>query len=96
MLPFVVRYNSSLVERDYADLVSGSTGVNGDASADALVERLRELFAASGLPSTLSGWNVDRGALPDLAREAATQWTARFNPRDVAVEDFLQLYESAF
>jgi len=29
-----------------------------------------------------------------LAEEAARQWTAQFNPRPVAKEDFLRLYES--
>jgi hypothetical protein len=34
--------------------------------------------------------------LPDLARQAAQQWTAEFNPRDVGQDELLELYQSAF
>ena len=32
-------------------------------------------------------------AFPALAKEAAQQWTATFNPRPITAEDFEQLYE---
>jgi len=31
-----------------------------------------------------------------LAMEAAKQWTANFNPRRIAEDDFVSLYEAAF
>ena len=38
---------------------------------------------------------VSEAALPALAAEAAQQWTARFNPRDVDVLDLQALYRAA-
>jgi alcohol dehydrogenase class IV len=39
---------------------------------------------------------VKREAIPTLAAEAATQWTATFNPRAVTEKDFAGLYEAAW
>jgi alcohol dehydrogenase class IV len=39
---------------------------------------------------------VERVRLPELASEAAKQWTSRFNPRKVEEADLLALYEAAF
>jgi alcohol dehydrogenase len=38
---------------------------------------------------------VTGDAVPELAAEAAAQWTAQFNPRPVAAPDFEQLYRAA-
>jgi len=60
------------------------------------VERLQRIFGLTGLPTSLSASGVKREALPGLAEEAAKQWTAGFNPRPVAKEDFARLYAAAF
>jgi alcohol dehydrogenase len=39
---------------------------------------------------------VSQEAIPQLAEEAARQWTATFNPRPVTAPEFRQLYEAAF
>ena len=39
------------------------------------------------------GIEIQKSAFGDLAKEAAQQWTAGFNPRPIAAEDFAQLYE---
>jgi len=46
--------------------------------------------------SRRSACGVRRDDLARLAEEAAGQWTAGFNPRPVAKEDFVRLYEAAF
>jgi len=38
---------------------------------------------------------VDPATIPSLAAEAAQQWTARFNPRQVNAADFEALYTAA-
>lgn len=97
MLPHVVRFNAQNMEEDYRELLRfGDSSYNGSASADALARRLEELREQSRLPGTLTGWNVARERLPQLAAEASSQWTAQFNPRSVSSEEFLALYESAF
>ena len=95
MLPWVVRFNARESASDYRELASASS--NGNApTADGLVARLEHLRDRCGLPGTLSAWRVERDALPALAAEAASQWTAQFNPRSVSAGDFLALYENAF
>ena len=92
LLPTVVRFNAAVVGREYGELI-------GDGSADAgdrLADRIRALVRSAGLPTSLAEVEVPRGALAMLAEEASGQWTARFNPRPVAVDDFRRLYESVY
>jgi alcohol dehydrogenase len=86
MLPHVVRWNGAAA---YATL-------DGCASSERLAARIEELRAASGLPGRLREVDVEMSALPELAREAAQQWTAGFNPRPAGEEALLRLYEQAF
>ena len=94
MLPHVVRFNTEVVGQDYRELLgtcAGTRNTSGQNLADHL-EKLREL---SRLPGDLGSWNVDPSTLPRLAEEAAAQWTAQFNPRNLSSEDFLGLYRNA-
>lgn len=68
----------------------------GCASSEMLAARLEELRAAAGLPERLREVGVEAPALRELAREAAQQWTAGFNPRPAGEEALLHLYEQAF
>ena len=104
MLPHVIRFNSrdSGVMREYLDLASsaGLAGHNhGDGPPrmlDALLLRINGLLGAAEIPDSLSELGVKRETLPQLADEAARQWTAGFNPVRIAAADFLALYESAW
>jgi len=102
MLPHVVRFNaeSSVTRQNYADLVRrvglSETGADDQAAIDSLLDCLGNLLRAAAVPRSLEEYGVPRSALPDLAEEAARQWTARFNPRSITEGDFLGLYERAF
>jgi alcohol dehydrogenase len=48
------------------------------------------------LAATLSASGIDRRRLPELAADAAQQWTATFNPVSISESDFLALYEKAY
>ena len=85
MLPHVIEFNSKIVGEQYRELHSSS-----------LSERVCELKTAAHLPSTLCDFEIDEGDLPELAKEAANQWTGQFNPRPVGETELLQLYESAY
>jgi alcohol dehydrogenase len=90
LLPSVVRFNAENPET--ARLYEGLHG--GDAAR--LAARLDWLLNLAGLPRSLADCGVKPGAVPDLAAEAARQWTAAFNPRPVAPADFARLYQAAF
>ena len=56
----------------------------------------RDLRDATGVEFRLGELGTDRNSLPELATEAAAQWTASFNPRPVSEADLLRLYEASF
>jgi len=104
MLPHVVRWNGTPVGDGPAQ--DGQAGgptpaavyatLAGCASSEMLAARLEELRAAACLPERLREVGVEAAALRELAREAAQQWTAGFNPRQAGEEALLHLYEQAF
>ena len=101
MLPHVVRFNSELADarRSYAELAiyAGLCKPNDaqDIAVAALVESLEGALAAARMPTTLAECGIDEGIVPQLAQEAASQWTAQFNPRLVTAADFESLYRGA-
>jgi len=98
MLPHVVRFNAEVphVGETYRELAQeAGLAVNGATPVGALITRLEALLAAARVPASLSGSGVTVDALPGLAAEAATQWTARFNPRPIDAVQFEQLYRAA-
>ena len=101
MLPHVIRFNSEQAhtQRLYAQLAKDIQLVAHDEDDDeavgALVRRIEREIGPSNLALTLADAGVDRSAIDDLAKQAARQWTAQFNPRPAKVEDFVELYQSA-
>ena len=94
MLPHVIRFNGEKFGDRYDVLFHGSTnGKHGHGGP--LAEKVGEFLAASGLKSRLSDLDVNPADLDALSEEAAKQWTAGFNPRDVSPQDCRRLYETA-
>jgi alcohol dehydrogenase len=54
------------------------------------------LLARAGLATTLRSLGIDPLRLPQLATQAAKQWTAGFNPRAVGEAELLALYQEAY
>ena len=99
MLPHVIRFNGHAVP-DWYDELSEIANDNGHApvrtGVDNLARFVSSLVAKAKLPQLLTDQGVQREMLPSLASQAAQQWTAEFNPRDVGQEELLELYQSAF
>lgn len=101
MLPHVVRFNSAqpAALQTYRELaiLAGITesSAGAEEAVEALVVRLHELLRIAEFPASLSEYGVNEQAVPELAREAAEQWTARFNPREIGCNDFTILYQAA-
>jgi alcohol dehydrogenase class IV len=93
MLPHVVRFNAPVAESSYQELLRLS-GLSG--GTEQLSKRIVELKRTAMLPEGLKDCRVDEQKIPDLAKDAATQWTGKFNPRVVSEKDFIKLYESAY
>ena len=98
MLPHVVRFNAAGDDSPYADLVAAlpdGVKTEGHRAGDRLATWLEGVVRAGGLAPSLSAAGIAAPDLGFLAAAAASQWTAGFNPRAVAVEDLTKLYEDA-
>jgi alcohol dehydrogenase len=100
MLPHVIRFNGEHFPNWYDELSDSLHGINGfpsfERGPDGLARYVAALIHHAELPQKLSDCGVDRKKLPQLAAQAAQQWTGSFNPREVKAEELLSLYEGAF
>ena len=85
MLPSVIRFNAQAVSTLYQELYPLP-----------LHERVSKLKAVAGLPERLRDFGIQSEDLPQLAEEAAEQWTGKFNPRQVSEVELLELYEASY
>jgi alcohol dehydrogenase len=100
MLPHVIRYNGQEYNRWYVDLLECTAGVNGfpqpETGAPGLADFVANLAGKAGLPSRLGECGIEQNQLPQMAAEAATQWTSKHNPRSVGEQELLSIYEAAY
>jgi alcohol dehydrogenase len=95
MLPHVVRWNGEVAGQRYADLLPpGSDDARG--AAEAVARQIERLAAAAGLPRDLQSIGIPADAFEDLARDASTQMTGRFNPRPLDAAAARELYARAY
>jgi alcohol dehydrogenase len=101
MLPHVVRFNAHEpgAARAYAELAHAAKvaprAETGEIAAEHLAHRLEQFMDEAQLTRSLETLGVKRKDITRLAVEAASQWTAQFNPRTVAAADFEKLYMDA-
>ena len=94
MLPHVIRFN--LHEPDAKPHYEALAELAGLADAESLPDAIANRVAEAGLKNNLSALGVELDAVPELAEQAAKQWTANFNPRKIEAEDFVKLYTAAY
>jgi alcohol dehydrogenase len=97
MLPHVIRFNSSVARKFYGDLAddAGLCETKDPRAGELLADFVSQLAQKAGLPQELSRCGVERDTIPQMAAEAAQQWTARFNPRPVDEGSLRNLFEEA-
>ncbi len=86
MLPHVIRFNTRSGDNPYSAIAD---------DGEVLAKRIAAMLRAAGLPTSLSQCGVPEDQLSALAAEAARQWTARFNPREVTATELHAIYRSA-
>jgi alcohol dehydrogenase len=105
MLPHVVRFNAERIGALYEELVPAikemMTADDGQildlaAGGTAVAELVETLVLRGGVPNRLRDHGIEREDLAALAEDAADQWTAGFNPRPVARQELLKIYEAAY
>ena len=99
LLPSVVRWNERFAFNDYFWLLSWSSVAgqsNGVTATEALARRLEELAEIGGLRTSLGAAGIELSELPELASEAAEQWTGTFNPRPFDKQGAIEIYQCVY
>jgi alcohol dehydrogenase class IV len=91
MLPHVMRIN--LEDATVAGIYNGFSAFLSASGITKrpLIDWVAELIEQSSLPLL----ELSVAALPALAQDAANQWTGKFNPRALQVDDYVALYRRA-
>ena len=100
-LPFVVRFNSKMEECSeiYGELMKAAqieSSNEFDNQGENLASYLLGLLQQAGMPIRLRDIIDDKLMLPLLAKEAAGQWTAGFNPRFAGETEMENIYDEAY
>ncbi len=102
VLPHVIRFNGPLagdLYKEIAPLIMPGKSLPDDALVvtEMLAEHFLSLAEDLGLQTSLSQMNVPEGDLPKLAEEAMLQQRLLINnPREVSVDDSLEIYRQAY
>jgi alcohol dehydrogenase len=99
-LPHVIRRNGRQIDSWYRELASGTAALlatNGDGTAsESLASFIAAISRQAGLANTLRECDVPHDDLRQLAAGATQQWTGKFNPVELSMDDYLSLYEAAY
>lgn len=98
-LPHVIRHNAGSFEvaEMYRSLIATvDPGIRTSNAGAALARWVESLASAAGYSPYLRDWGVTEELIPTLANEAASQWTATFNPRPVDAGSLEGLYRCAW
>ncbi|MAT16594.1 MAG: alcohol dehydrogenase [Planctomyces sp.] len=95
MLPHVVRYNSTVADYTALAKALGLEPTNSMEAGELLADHLTGMFRLAETPLSLSAIPFDENLIPQLANEAAAQWTGTFNPRPVTAESLQEIYQCA-
>ncbi len=94
MLPAVIAFNAR--DPDAHDRYLELAVIAGLSSVAELIGEIETILDTARMRFGIDEYGIKRDALPQLAAEAAQQWTAGFNPRPIDAKDFAQLYAEVF
>lgn len=94
MLPAVIAFNARDPQSHERYLELSAAAALGPL--EDFIEEIHTLLEVGRMREGLDRYKIDPSLFPTLAREAAQQWTATFNPRPITADDFEQLYREVF
>jgi len=99
LLPFVMRFNALVCQREYAAIAHmlGVThsGMTQREQCMASIAAVSQLLADIGLPGNLAASDIRPAEFSSIAAEALADVCIKDNPRDVTEADIVQLLEEA-
>lgn len=100
LLPHVLKFNGEVCPELFRNM-GKAFGLNmdnlNDASAvEKIVDAVKELSRKLRIPQTLREIGIQEEMIPTLAKQAFTDVCTAGNPREVTVEDIINLYKQAY
>ena len=100
LLPHVLKFNGESCPELYRNMGNAfgldMKNTTDQEAVDKVVEAVRELSISLGIPQTLREIGVSQEMIPTLAKQAINDACTPGNPREVTVEDIINIYNAAF
>lgn len=98
LLPTVIEYNALADRGRYEKIynfISGKTEPMKNFDPQMLVDEIKKLNAAIGIPETLSEMGVTEDKIAEMAEDAMKSPNVAVNPRATTIKDIITLYKKA-
>ena len=96
LLPVVMRFNAPAAKEKYAEIAKAcgvyEDGMTIDEAVEAACKAIEDLSKLVGIPQHLTDLGITEKDIPALANQAIADVCTPGNPRDVTLEDIVDLY----
>lgn len=100
LLPHVLKFNGKVCPELYINMGNAfgldMSGLTGEDAVNKVVDAVKELSKKLQIPQTLQEIGIPEEMLPTLAKQAINDACTPGNPRDVTVEDIIEIYQEAY
>ncbi len=101
LLPYVMGFNKSVSKEKYRNIamamgVKGLQNMTLDEASESAISAVKELSSKIGIPEKLVDLGVKKEDIPELAVKSFKDVCTGGNPKDVTIEDIVEIYNGAF
>ena len=100
LLPHVLRFNGQACPQLYRNMGSAfglnMSNLSDEEAVEKVVEAVQELSKKLNIPQTLKEIGIPEEMLPTLANQAINDPCTPGNPREVTVEEIINIYKAAY
>jgi alcohol dehydrogenase len=97
LLPYVMEYNFPVSTKKFAEIarIAGIEVEDDNEAAHALIQKVKELSSALNIP-LFSELGIKESDFPEIAQKSFENNSNPSNPRDVTIQDYLDILSKAF
>ncbi|MBR3210666.1 MAG: iron-containing alcohol dehydrogenase [Bacilli bacterium] len=100
LLPHVMRFNGAVCPELFVNMGNAfgldMEGLSDEEAVDTVVNAIQDLSIRLDIPQKLSELGIPESMLPQLAAQAINDICTGGNPREVTVEDMINIYKAAY
>ena len=97
LLPTIMKFNAKKCMDKYVTIAKAmeiyKDGMNKEEAAEAACDAVQSLAIRVGIPQHLSELGIKESDIPALAEQAINDVCTPGNPRDVTIEEIIELYK---